>query len=340
MSVDPWYFRPTEDRVRALTELATDALADWGGVEGVPELFLEGENAVFRAQLPRHGDCAVRVHRADYHTPDHLDWQVRWCRALTDDSVVRTAITFDTVDGRAYVERAHREIPEPRLVSVLSWEPGRSMKDVERPGTETFETLGTLLGKIHVHGRTWSERERFVGMRWDVDQFLGDDAILGAFWDTPLLGDDEKRVMSTFRRHAIAELTEFGVGPDRFGIVHGDLLPQNLLLHEGEITVLDFDDCGHGWYLMEIATALLGVAHGEHYLESRAALLEGYRRHCEIDEADLEMLPLLIALRTATYVGWVMTHPFTPAAQQRGPAITRNGVRAVTRYLEQSGISA
>jgi Ser/Thr protein kinase RdoA (MazF antagonist) len=338
MSIDPWYFQPTEDRVRALTALAVDALDEWGGVVAPPELFLEGENAVFRADLSAHGTCAVRVHRAGYHSAEHLDWQVRWCRALTDEGIVRTPRIFDTAEGHSYVVRSHPEIPEPRYVSVLSWEPGGSLKDIDAPGTQTFTTLGTLIGRLQLHGRTWTHRDDFVGIRWDLDAFLGDDPILGPFWDTPLLDDDDRRIMTTFRRTAIDALDRFGTGPERFGIVHGDMLPQNLLVHDGSITVLDFDDCGHGWYLMEIAAALLGVAHGPDFDASRDALLEGYRTSCELDPADLEMLPLLIALRIATYVGWVMTHPFTPAAQHRGEAITKRGVRAVAQYLDDAGI--
>ena len=154
MTYDPWYFLPTEERVGHLTDLAVLALDAWGGVERGPELFLEGENAVFRADLPGHGTCAVRVHRAAYHTGDHLRSQVAWCRALRRDQVVDTARIIDTLDGEPFVVRSHPSIPDERFVSVLTWEPGRSMLEEGAATTSTFERvklISTVLAKMVSH---------------------------------------------------------------------------------------------------------------------------------------------------------------------------------------------
>ena len=49
-------------------------------------------------------------------------------------------------------------------------------------------------------------------------------------------------------------LAEYGTGPDVFGLVHADLRLANLLVDgtgtNSKITVIDFDDCGFGWYLL------------------------------------------------------------------------------------------
>ena len=36
-----------------------------------------------------------------------------------------------------------------------------------------------------------------------------------------------------------------------------DLIPDNVMIDENEITFLDFDDCGFGFRLFDIATILL-----------------------------------------------------------------------------------
>ena len=113
MTVDPWYFKPAEERVPALSELAARALQAWGVKDVEPELFLEGENAVFRAEIGEHGMCAVRVHRAGYHTADHIQSQVDWCRALARDCVVKTAAIIDTEAGEPFVVEEHPEVPQP-----------------------------------------------------------------------------------------------------------------------------------------------------------------------------------------------------------------------------------
>jgi Ser/Thr protein kinase RdoA (MazF antagonist) len=38
-----------------------------------------------------------------------------------------------------------------------------------------------------------------------------------------------------------------------WGLIHADLHRDNILLHHGEIGVIDFDDCGWGYYLFDLA---------------------------------------------------------------------------------------
>ena len=43
---------------------------------------------------------------------------------------------------------------------------------------------------------------------------------------------------------------------DRFGLTHGDLMPDNILVADGVPHVIDFDDGGYCWYLYDLATLL------------------------------------------------------------------------------------
>ena len=45
---------------------------------------------------------------------------------------------------------------------------------------------------------------------------------------------------------------------DAYGVIHTDLHSGNFMLEpeSGRITLLDFDDCAHGWYAMDIAMCL------------------------------------------------------------------------------------
>ncbi|WVM92198.1 phosphotransferase [Halopseudomonas pachastrellae] len=39
-------------------------------------------------------------------------------------------------------------------------------------------------------------------------------------------------------------------------MIHADLRLTNLLRHQQQTRVIDFDDCGQGWYLHDLAAAL------------------------------------------------------------------------------------
>ena len=66
--------------------------------------------------------------------------------------------------------------------------------------------------------------------------------------------------------------------PDAFGLIHGDLGYSNHLFHDGRAGAIDFEMCGFGYYLCDLAEVLWGVQHVRHFPQIRAALFEGYRR--------------------------------------------------------------
>ena len=50
-----------------------------------------------------------------------------------------------------------------------------------------------------------------------------------------------------------SRLEDFGQDCNRFGLIHADLRHANLLVKDGEVKVIDFDDSGFGWYLYDLA---------------------------------------------------------------------------------------
>jgi Ser/Thr protein kinase RdoA (MazF antagonist) len=91
---------------------------------------------------------------------------------------------------------------------------------------------------------------------------------------------------------------------DSYGLIHNDLHPQNFLVDNGEITVIDFDVCSYHWFATDIGIALffadwLGAPEAE---PARRAYLtgflhdfmEGYRRENDLDAAWIERLPLFL----------------------------------------------
>ena len=84
------------------------------------------------------------------------------------------------------------------------------------------------------------------------------------------------------RRHDTAtirsELLWLQALSDVFGLIHADLIFSNVMFHRGEAHPIDFDDCGFGYFLYDMAILLDRIEMREDYAALRAALLEGYRQ--------------------------------------------------------------
>lgn len=332
---DEFYRLPSELQTAALAELASSALPEFGiASDAEMALVTERENAVFRVEA-RDGVYAVRVHRAGYHTDAELRSHAAWARALAEEGVVATAATVPTIRGDVLAHAWHPDVPEPRQVTVLRWVEGSRLADSDTPEPEQYLHIGALMAALHEHASRWAAPPWFEVLRWDIDGLLGENPTWGPFWDSELVDDEGRQLLQRFREHARHHLQDLGTGPDRFGLVHGDFLPENLLIGPDEtITLLDFDDAGYGWFMFDVATALVVPSMGSQAATTLEQFVQGYRSIRPLPEEDLSDLPLFLALRGATYVGWMHTRAHTQFAQDMGEMVAAATVEAVREVLE------
>lgn len=355
-SQEAFYSLPSGDQVEAQRQLAQSALQQWdlGAVDEL-ELLAERENAVFAATTSS-GKVVTRVHRAGYHSDAQLRSQHLWTGALMAARVVDTAPWVLTRSGEPFAVVEHPAVPEPRQVSVLEFVAGEQLSiRLDSPDSDTatvaaaYGRLGALAAHVHDQGASWERPPGFDCVRWDAKGLVGERPVWGSFWDLESLTAEQTDLMRDFRDRARSELDEMGDGPELFGLVHNDFLPENLLVSgvdrgeeiagptgpgepEGErLCLLDFDDMGDGWFLFDIATALVAVATREDFPAVRDAFLDRYRDVRPLAHA--ESLPVFFALRLATYAGWMQSRRHTQFARDIGEIVIGAAVDIVGRYM-------
>ncbi|MFF1396584.1 phosphotransferase enzyme family protein [Streptomyces sp. NPDC058287] len=217
-------------------------------------------------------------------------------------------------NGRATVTN----VPEPRLVDVLTWVEGQPLGSVEQgvtAGQDTeraFRETGRLMARLHNHAENWERPAGFTRHSWDLDGLLGDDPLWGPFWELEALDDEQRALVLPARERIRADLAAFGDGPDRYGMIHGDFLPENLLVgSDGTFQLIDFDDAGFGWHLFDIATSLFVGADEPGFATLLDAFVGGYRTERALPDDHLARLPLFLLLRGLTYLGWLHTRKET-----------------------------
>jgi Ser/Thr protein kinase RdoA (MazF antagonist) len=170
-----------------------------------------------------------------------------------------------------------------------------------------------------------AHRALAVGLERAEAPRLALDATAGNGHDTLLLAErvgEGGRVVGFDVQAAAIEATRArlaAAGPVDMGPIHGDLVRENVLVQDGSLALIDFDDCGPGYRLLEIATILHPNRDEPDYPALRDAVLEGYGALRPLSDAALALLPVLQFLRAASYVGWIMSRREVPgmAARER-----------------------
>jgi Ser/Thr protein kinase RdoA (MazF antagonist) len=126
--------------------------------------------------------------------------------------------------------------------------------------------------------------------------------------------------------------TEAALGdtPDTFGLLHGDLHQGNYLFRGAEVSAIDFDDCGWGHFIYDVAVTLSEVSALCHYPALREGLLAGYQRVRPLPAGLDRHLPAFLALRELKLVMWLLEERGRP-----GFMLGANEVEQSRKYLRE-----
>jgi Ser/Thr protein kinase RdoA (MazF antagonist) len=79
---------------------------------------------------------------------------------------------------------------------------------------------------------------------------------VGPAWDNWALSAEQRTLVLECRDALRERLGRWGKDRERYGIIHSDLMPENLLVAADGVRLNDFDDAGFGWYLYDPAPAV------------------------------------------------------------------------------------
>ena len=286
------------------------------------------ENIVWRAEDAR-GAYALRLHRPGYRSAAELQSELQWMDALARGGlhVPRPVLS----QSGALVEQVG-----DTLVDLLTWLPGRpigsqgQLEVTDRVGLS--HDLGGLLARLHGISDAWIPPEGFTRPSWDHAGLLGEAPLWGRFWDNPGLNAPQRATLLAARAKADAHLAAIAPGLD-FGLIHADALSENILIHDGALSLIDFDDGGWGFRDFELATFLMRFLPAPDYPALRAALLDGYATRRTVDP---DTLDLFILLRALTYPGWIIPRLHEPGGAERSRRAITTALPLAEAYLAKT----
>ncbi|WP_447725855.1 phosphotransferase enzyme family protein [Sphingomonas koreensis] len=334
-----FYILSDAEQAARLTMLAKAALSRWDGEFGEPQLVKYRENAVFSVRRSDGTRVALRVHRHAYHSDAALQSELYWMRELSRAGIEVPPI-IPASDGSLFLHVGASGVPEPRQVDMLGWLSGTPIGSAEgglalgqKASEALYQDAGRLAASLHNHSTAMELPASFTRHSWCDEGLLSDKPLWGRFWDLHFLSPQERSLLLKARERALAELAALGKPADRFGMIHADFVPENLLNDAGRIQLIDFDDSGFGWHMFDLATALYFIVDEANYASLRDALFAGYRTVRPLADADERMLALFLFLRGTTYLGWVQTRPETQTAKELGPLLAERTCRLAAAYL-------
>jgi Ser/Thr protein kinase RdoA (MazF antagonist) len=297
-------------RIRHLAEAALEAY----GLRGARLTFVQySANIVYRVDVPGPvpdetdpGPYVPNRYLLRVLYTNHVEGvkgEMTWLAALSREAGLPVPEPVTTLEGELLTRIAVPGMPKGRIVSLMRWIDGRRITTGFHPGH--FRAWGRMVARLHAFSAGWQPPDGFERPHWDWEGQLGGREFRCTVEE--LVASMPQHLQEPFQvvsQEARAVMEGLGKGPDAYGLIHSDLYPENVLFKAGEAYPIDFEDCGFGYWLWDIAVALCLWPWTEEWQWRRDAFLEGYAQVRTLPESQLRHLDLFMATQYATMVLW------------------------------------
>jgi Ser/Thr protein kinase RdoA (MazF antagonist) len=310
-------------------------------------------NATFRVDA-QNGPYLLRINRPDAHTPDTIGSEMAWLTALRHDTDLRVPEPVAAHNGQFFAVARDPGVPQPRVCVLLHWLDGRFID--QRLAPEHLWRVGVLAGRLQEHASTWTPGSGFLRPRVDTltseakVSSMARSAATARDGDQPTADDSHRALglvealVSTHDAAQCARALEVVWSSTRrltketsaFGLIHGDLHYENVLFRRGEAQAIDFDDCGWGFHLYDLAVVLCELESRPRYKELRDALLDAYAQIRPLPADHAIHLRALSILRRMQILLWVLQSRDEVAFRDRWRKWARNELDAIATAVEAS----
>jgi len=241
------------------------------------------------------GRYIFRVYSLNWRTEKEIAAEIELVNRLKENDLPVSYALPDKASN--YIQ--HLQAPEGWRFGVLfSFAKGGKMLNIP---VDLHRKLGTIMGRMHkVTHELQLERTRYT------PQVLLEEPFERLLEFLPA-GTEEMIYMASLKKYLLAVLNKSDKNQLRKGMVHLDIWFDNISIDDDDITVFDFDFCGNGWLVLDIAYYILQLYSTEkdeqEFNLKKESFLAGYASVNAITKEEQELVPAAAVCLYFFYLG-------------------------------------
>lgn len=294
---------PYEEQLTRLAQVALLALSSYGLPSAPHDLLQYDNNAVYRVYPSTGMQLVLRVSTASGRSAVEQRAEMQWLEALHRETALVVPKPIPNREGGLVTTIG------PHTCVLLHWVHGEPI--AQGVSLAVVERLGAFIASLHRHAERFVLPAGLVRPRWDWARLFGPASSAGSEQAMAAVAPAQREIVAAAGARIQQALAVPGTAALGEGLIHADLHRDNILVSAGEIGVIDFDDCGLGYYFFDLATVLDSlhrrVADGPSgYRRQREALLQGYDRVRALPPLLDEYLRLFKAMRDMVNFNFIL----------------------------------
>lgn len=328
------------ENTKLFDQIATDALEKYGWQDtDETKLIVLSENATYMVKNKDSGEKngVLRISRPGYHTLSELNAEMKWLNQINEYTPLIVANPIKGLDGEdiQIVKGSDGNDYYCVICEYLSGEAPDENNEAQM--VKQFFHLGKTTAYLHRQTEIWNGATKLDRIEWNYDTIIGDHAAWGRWQDFPDMTPEAKVMLEKVAAIIKKRLQRYGKNKDNYGLIHADLRLANLLLEGDQIKVIDFDDCGFGWHLHDLASALSFIEEKPIVPKLINAWLDGYRKVLPFTDTDFEEIDTFIMMRRLQLTAWLGSHKESGPVAELSVGWMDGTIELAERYLRLFG---
>ena len=326
-------------QIMRLRVLAEEALAQYGIDVQDFQLLAHLENTTFRV-VTNDNKYVLRINRPYHRTAEQIRSEAHWLAAIRRDTDLVVPHPVPNSKGEVVSRAGAPGVPEERCCVLFEWVEGQFYR--QRLSPVALERVGRFTAQLHDHATTFDPPRNFT--RHNVEFGNEDEPgemqrlLTKGFKDgAAILAPHDLATFTLARHHLQTVIDGVGQGGDVFGLIHADLHHANCLFYEEEVRAIDFDDCGWGHFIYDLAVTQWYLQARPDYRALCEAHVAGYRAIRTLSDEQLALLPSFRAARTLLMAVYMAGRVDSPDLRKRAPQFVAHCAGVLRDYLAQQG---
>jgi Ser/Thr protein kinase RdoA (MazF antagonist) len=281
-------------------------------------------NATLKVETTDGQLFALRINTNSPRTPENLRAEIAFVRLLAEDGRVKVPHPIENREGDFYTSILHEVSGRMFHCVLYSWILGEELEE-EPQDEQQLSALGAAMATMHLAVEGFELPEGSSLPTFDDPLWWTEDFLLS---EKSFLDAEAKDLISQALAAIKSGVAKFYANRTP-RVIHADMHGGNALWYEGSLSVIDFDDCGIGFPLQDLATAL-------YYLdtpEQDAAFRKGYESIAPVPQCSEKEMSMLFLQRRIVLLNYLYE---TSNLEHRSmiPEYQEETLRRIRNYLE------
>ena len=302
------------------------------GVAGARIRFISDTgNLIFRADGQAQS-FAIRVYKDSDISNSAINAELFWLLDIKQKTNLSVPEPIPSQSANMVQEITYPTAEKPVKVVIFHWLPGEILGSQLNLDSATY--MGEMMAALHLHANRF---QLPPDCSRDENDWRGMGLFKAGLSDNEIqrmecfLDKDQIRICESAAMIAAKNIARVEIQQD-FGLIHSDFHTNNIILHHGKFSVIDFDDCQFAPFSNDLAITLASFDQFPEPEPLRKAFLQGYLKVRNLPlnfETEMEAFMMERRLRL---LRWLATWP---SVDSFGKALIENSMRHLINYVRK-----